>query len=354
MIAAIWFSIIVLCLVMYVVLDGYDLGIGINLLFERDPRKRREMVELVATAWDGNESWIILLGVSLWAGFPAAFGVILPYVYIPMIVTLFALVVRGVSVESISGASSLRTPWWMGLFTAGSLIAAFGQGLVIGALMEDVRTVDGAYAGSAMDFLTPFSVLTGLALVLLYATLGAAFVRLKGEGAIRDINARRGRVLLGFAITVSVITALSINATGAPLTLDTPLKLTLFIILASVAALAAIIAFVVFPRPDRKPSRESLPFAAVTTATVAGLLAFVVGRYPVLVPPDLTVQSAQSPAGTLNFLIYAVGANIPLLLFYNWYAHHVFRGKYRQDPSVRSAGASSAAYALTAKGKTRG
>ncbi len=142
-----WFVLILVCLLLYVVLDGYDLGIGIASLFERDGHYRHEMLELVAQAWDGNETWLVLLGVGLWAGFPLAFGTILPHAYLPLIVMLFAIIVRGVSVEMASQAAP--APAWERAFGIASLVAALAQGVVLGTLTASLTVVNGAFSGSA-------------------------------------------------------------------------------------------------------------------------------------------------------------------------------------------------------------
>src|SRR5947209_8095469 len=142
-----WSALLLLCLLMYVLLDGYDLGIGIAMLFERDERHRREMLEQVAVAWDGNETWLVLLAVGLWAGFPLAFGTILPHAYPALIVMLLALVIRGVSVEIVSQAH-LAPPRWMRAFSLASLAAALAQGVALATLTSNLTITDGAYVGS--------------------------------------------------------------------------------------------------------------------------------------------------------------------------------------------------------------
>ena len=141
--ATAWFVLMVLCLLMYVVLDGYDLGIGVASLFERDRQRRYDMLELVAPAWDGNETWLVLLVVSLWAGFPLAFGTILPHAYLPLIVVLLSLIVRGISVEMAS--QEYPAPRWERAFGVGSLVASVAQGVVLGTLTSKLTVVDGAY-----------------------------------------------------------------------------------------------------------------------------------------------------------------------------------------------------------------
>ena len=153
------------------------LGIGIASLFERDGHYRYEMLELVAQAWDGNETWLVLLGVGLWAGFPLAFGTILPHAYLPLIVMLFAIIVRGVSVEMASQAAP--APAWERAFGIASLVAALAQGVVLGTLTASLTVVNGAFSGSAFGAMSWFSVLTAATVTCGYVALGCAFVKWK-------------------------------------------------------------------------------------------------------------------------------------------------------------------------------
>jgi cytochrome d ubiquinol oxidase subunit II len=335
-----WSVIILLCLAMYVTLDGYDLGIGTLLLLERDRSRRREMVEIVATAWDGNESWLILLAVALWGGLSKAYGVMLPALFLPLIVMLFALVLRGVSIEMISGSEGVPRVWGVA-FGVGSLVAAFAQGMAIGGLLSGVTITGGQFAGGSFDFLTPFSVLTGVATVLLYGVAGAAFLRLKTDGAIRAWAARAGRVLLGFTAVLALLCALSLGATATPLHVDSAARVVLFTVLVVVAAGGFLLAWIGF---NRGPDSRAL--TGVVVAELAGLLALVTLMAPTLVPPGLTIEDAASPGLTFVMLFIGVGLNVPLLLFYSWYAHHVFRGKYRVPAEQRPAGLSASAHAL--------
>jgi cytochrome d ubiquinol oxidase subunit II len=313
------------------------------LLLERSVARQREMVEVVATAWDGNESWLILLAIGVWASFPAAFGTGLPGLYLPLIVMLFALIFRGVAIEMVS--ASVAPAWqWRYAFGVGSLLAAFAQGTVIGGLLSGVRTAAGStYVGHSFDFFTPYSVLTGLATVLLYGTAGAAVLQWKAEGELRISAAAAGRVLLVLTTLFAVVCALSLPATALPVQLSSSGRAWPFAVLVAVAAWAVLVAGRAFGRlPDRRP------MIAVVVAQVCGVLALAVAAYPTLVPRSVTVDSAKAPAATLDFMLVGVGINIPLLLFYNWYAHHVFRGKYRPS-EPRPAGVSATAQALAAR-----
>ncbi|GAA1482704.1 cytochrome d ubiquinol oxidase subunit II [Gordonia sinesedis] len=333
---------------MYVVLDGYDLGIGTLLLFQSRRSDRKTMVEIVATAWDGNESWLILLGVALWGGLPAAYGAMLPAIYLPLVVMLLALIARGVAIEMVSSSSG--TPrGWMTAFGLGSLIAAAAQGFAFGGLVSGVRVSDHTFDGGAFDFFTPFSVLTAIATVLMYSVAGAAYLQLKCEQPFSGHFARVGYVLLGITIPVIVVTALWSAATAAPPQFSPTGRAIGFWLLVAVAAVATATAFVGFRRgPD------TLAFGSVVVAEIAGLVAFLVGAAPLVVPPDITIADAAAPSGALTFLLIGVGLNIPLVMFYNWYAHHVFRGKYRVPAAERPTGRSQSAAAMRPDGDGRG
>lgn len=336
-----WFWIIALCLVMYVVLDGYDLGIGILSLFQPKPAVRRSMVEIVATAWDGNESWIILLGIALWGGLPAAYGAMFPAIYLPIVVMLLALIFRGVAIEMVS-SSAAHQRFWIGAFGVGSLIAAAAQGFAFGGLVSGVQVDEQhVFTGGSFDFFTAFSVLAAIATVLIYTTAGAAYLQHKCVDDTVVRAAAAGRVLLGVTLPVVLVTALWSTATEAPMQLAPTGRGVAFWLLVAVAAVAAAVAMKGF-----RNGPDSLAFPAVVTAEVAGLVAFLVGTFPLVVPPDITVASAAAPSGALTFLLIGVGLNIPLVLFYNWYAHHVFRGKYRQPPPEHPGAATPAATAL--------
>jgi cytochrome bd ubiquinol oxidase subunit II len=335
-----WFAIVVLCLGMYVLLDGYDLGIGMLLLTERDARRQRELVAIVGTAWDGNETWLILFAVGTWAGLPGAFGVMMPALYLPLMVMLFSLVLRGASIELIAAADGVPRPWGIA-FGVGSLIAAFAQGVAIGGLLSGVTVTNGIFTGGSFDFFTPYSVVTGLATVLLYATAGAAFLRLKTEGDLRRHAGAAGRVLLGFTAFVTLIAALSLDATATTVHIHSAVRIMLFTLTVVAAAGGFALAWSGFVHgPDGRA------LTGVVIAEVAGMLGLVTLVAPTIVPPDVTIRSASAPGLTFWLLLIGVGANIPLLFFYSWYSHHVFRGKFRLHDSERPAGLSASAHAL--------
>jgi cytochrome bd ubiquinol oxidase subunit II len=325
----IWFALIVLCLLMYVVFDGYDLGIGIATLGERDERRRREMLELVAQAWDGNETWLVLLGVALWAGFPLAFGTILPHAFVPLIVMLFGLIVRGVSVEMASQRPPARR--WELAFGIGSLVAALAQGAAASTLAANLTVTGGAYNGSAFGALSWYSALTALAVAAGYLALGYAYARWKTSGELRARAGRRGMLAAAAAAVLGAACLGATSATAAPLNLASPVRAAGFAWLLAFAVAGAAMAAVTL-RPTARS--DALPMWGLVIAVVATFLAVVTARYPVLAPPSLTAGDAASPGRTMDFLAIGIGLDVPPILFYHWYAHYAFRGKNHSTPAT--------------------
>jgi cytochrome d ubiquinol oxidase subunit II len=325
-----WFLLILFCLLMYVVLDGYDLGIGVATLIERDGQRRHEMLELVAQAWDANESWLVLAAVALWAGFPLAFGAALPHAYLALIVMLFALIVRGISVEMASQAPP--APRWERAFGVASLVASLAQGVVLASLTVNVTVVNGAYSGSPFGSIGWFSVLVAATVTCGYLALGYAYTKWKTTGGLRAYAGRRGTVTAGLASVLTAACLVAVHATDAPLNLHGPARAIAFAGLLLFAATGVVISLVSL-RPT--VTYDSMPVVGLATATIALVTAVAVARYPVLIPPALTLDEAVSPPNTMVFLAVGIGLNVPLLLFYNWFAHREFRGKLITAPEGR-------------------
>jgi cytochrome d ubiquinol oxidase subunit II len=325
MITTLWLGVVVLCLLMYVVLDGYDLGVGVATLFERDAAHRRHMLESVAVGWDGNETWLILLGVALWAGFPLAFGTVLPHAYLPITVVLFALIVRGVSVELAS--QSPPAPRWTTAFGVASLAAAFAQGFALGTLTSPLHLHDNAFAGTAFGAFSWFSVLTGATVTAAYTALGYAHTKRKSSGTLRATAARRGAAATAATVALLTVLLFAINATAAPLNLTSPGRAFAFVGLLSFAAAGAVTSLAAFPRQRQTSGADTLPFGGLVVTVVSVFLALGVARYPVFMPPDLTVDGSVGPHNTMVFVLVGIGLNMPLVLAYNVFAHRAFAGK---------------------------
>jgi cytochrome d ubiquinol oxidase subunit II len=324
-----WFTVVMLALLAYVILDGYDLGIGVLTLAGRDPARNRIMLEVVGNVWDGNESWLILLAMGLWAGMPEAYATALPGLYLPLCVMLIALIFRGFAVEMTLHRPGFDCLWGR-LFGLGSLIAAFAQGLLFGGLLSGVTVVGGRFAGGAWDFLGHgYGLVTGCAVVLLHTWAGAAQLQAKMSGAARRRMAVTTRRLTLAVVGVSLLCAgLLPVATSAHLRLDGVGRWLPF----AYALLVAIGGFVtVYRRSGKSP--HHVPFFAVAAAEAAGLVALVVLYYPQLVPPSVTLYSAAASPATLKFLIVVIAVLGPVTVAYSIYSHWVFRGVQRSGPA---------------------
>ncbi|MEU6269984.1 cytochrome d ubiquinol oxidase subunit II [Saccharopolyspora shandongensis] len=336
------YALVLFALGAYVLLDGYDLGIGILSLFDRSDRRRREYNELIATAWDANESWIILAAVVLWAGLPGVYATVLPGIYLPLAVMLLAIVLRGSAIELQSAAPGYRRGWGL-VFGLSSLVAALCQGLVIGAVLSGLPHSSGVFTGGGFDWFTPYSALSAVGLTTVYLLAGAAWLQNKTVGTAHHRAGRLGRPLLLAVAAASIVLGLGLPlADPQRFRFDQPLRVTLFGLAVAAAVTFWSIAWYGFGRrPDWRP------FAAVAGVEAAGLLALVAATAPVVVPPDLTVHVAASPHGSQLFLLVGVGGCMPVVLAYNIYAWWVFRGKVPEPPSPTSSAEPSCDTAVT-------
>ncbi len=324
----VWMAFVFLALTMYIVLDGYDLGIGVLTLLDRDDGRRRAMYEQVSWTWDGNESWLVLIALTVWSGLPLVTGVALPALYIPLILMLWSLIARGVALELIDQHPGWH-PFWGKVFGIGSLLAAFCQGIVFGALVAGFNVHGTTFVGGPFTFLHHgYAILTGLTAVALYVVAGCAFVYLKIDGETRRRAARIGRTAV-VALGVGTAASWLLAASAGPLTLHPgdPARLPIWITGAAVLVAGLVFAMRFFTadpdarRSDRAPVLSTLAVYGGGLLLAGGLL------YPTLIPPSITVHAAASPHTTLLFLIIGVGVCIPIILTYQAYAYWVFRGK---------------------------
>jgi cytochrome d ubiquinol oxidase subunit II len=316
-----WMAILLIGLLAYVILDGYDLGIGTLTLFERDSGTRRAMLVVVGNVWDGNESWLILLAMGLWAGFPDAYATALPGLYLPVCLMLFTLIFRGFAIEMALQRPGFDRVWGR-LFGLGSLVAAFAQGVLFGGLLTGITVVNHRFAGRAWDFLGHgYALLTGCATVLLYAWAGAAQLQAKLAVHERQRASRQVKLLTGPVVLACALSAILLPiATDARLRLDGVDRWLPF----GYALLIAAGAFYTAWRwAGRAPKQVS--FFAAAAAQSAGLLALVCLYFPVLVPPSVTIYSAAAGRTTLVFLTAMIGIIAPGTVGYGIYAHWVFR-----------------------------
>ena len=321
----IWAALIGTAVAMYVILDGFDLGVGILFPFARDEDERSQMMNSIAPFWDGNETWLILGGAGLLVAFPQAYAVIMPAFYLPVIVMLLALVFRGVAFEFRSVAKTSKYHWNRS-FAGGSLLAAFCQGVILGSLIQGVRVEHGAYAGGALDWATPFALLCGLGVVAGYALLGATWLLMKTEGAVAKRAREQAQVLLMavlvFMAAVSLWTPVSIARIAARW-FSTPNIYFLWPV-PLVTALVALCAW-----RWLKSGREVLPFFATIGLFLLGFLGLVISSYPYLVPPSLTIWDTAAAPASQMFMLIGTLVLLPLILIYTGFVYWLFRGKVR-------------------------
>lgn len=326
--AFIWAGLIAFAILAYVILDGFDLGVGILFPFMRGEAEKNLAMNTVAPVWDGNETWLVLGGGGLFAVFPLAYAVVMPALYVPIIVMLLALVFRGVAFEFRWRTRRGKILWDLSFFV-GSLTATFAQGVALGALVQGIAVDNRAYAGGNWDWLTPFSLLTGAALVVGYAALGAAWLIMKTEGPVHA-RARALAPSLGLAMLVLVGLVSLITPFLNPVYLERWFSLPNVLFTVWVPA-GVLIASYVFWR-GLTEGRDSWPFRALLAVFVLSFIGLGISFYPYMVPPDLTIWDAAGPDESLWFLLVGALVLVPMILAYTAYAYWVFRGKI--DPEA--------------------
>ena len=323
--AFIWAGLIAFAVLAYVLLDGFDLGIGILFLFLQNRDDRHLAMNTTAPVWDGNETWLVLGGGGLFEVFPLAYAIVMPALYPLIIAMLLGLTFRGVAFEFVHRTKRMQGFWEFGFF-AGSLIATLAQGMAIGALVQGIKMQGRACAGGNWDWLTPFSALTALALLTGYGLLGATWLILKTEGSVFALASRLSRPLgIGFVVLIGAVS------------LATPLLRPEYmarwfgwptgIYSAVVPVLMAGVVWLFWT--GLRNDSETRPFLAKVAAFVLSYAGLGISFYPNLVPPSLTIAMAAAPDSSLGFLLVGAVVLLPMILGYTAYSYWVFRGKVR-------------------------
>jgi len=321
--ATVWACIIAFAIFAYVVMDGFDLGIGILFPTLEVGAERDQAMNSIAPVWDGNETWLVMGGGGLMAAFPLAYAVILPATYPLVIAMLLGLVFRGVAFE-YRWRDLRHRPAWDLAFCIGSVVATFAQGVMLGAVLQGIHVVGRAYAGGSFDWLTPFSLLTGVSLLIGYAMLGASWLIGKTHGAAQD-RARR----LAFTLGILTILALSAVSLATPfLAIDywhRWFRMPGVLFTAQVPLMTAIASFLFFW--SLKRGRERLPFVIALVMFGLGFLGLGISMFPYVVPRALTIWDTAAPQSSQIFMLVGAVFILPLILTYTGWAYYVFRGK---------------------------
>ncbi len=324
----IWAVIIAFGVMMYVVMDGFDLGIGILFPFVKSEGERDVMMNTVAPVWDGNETWLVLGGAALFGAFPLAYAVVLSALYLPLIFMLLGLIFRGVAFEFRFKAKAAKRHLWDKAFIGGSLTATFFQGVALGAYIDGFEVVDRVFVGGALDWLTPFSLFCGLALVAAYALLGCTWLIMKTAGRLQQQmhDMARPLVLVVLAVTgiVSLWTPLA-HAEIAERWFSLPnifwfMPVPLLVLLCTWALLRAV-----------ANNAHYSPFLLTLALIFLGYSGLGISLWPNIIPPSISIWEAAAPPQSQGFILVGALFIIPFILMYTAWSYYVFRGKVTEE-----------------------
>jgi cytochrome d ubiquinol oxidase subunit II len=322
-----WVFVLALSILLYVLLDGFDLGIGILFGLTRDEAKRRGMMAAVAPVWDGNETWLVVAGVVVWGAFPVVYATLFSAFYLALLLMLAGVILRGVAFEFRYKAERMRPLWDLG-FAGGSLVTTFIQGIMVGALVEGLPVANGRYSGGEFGWLSPFALMCGVGLCLGYALLGACWLVRKSEGDLRESAYRLIPYLsIGLFIFLIVVFgyALAVDLRVISRWLERPY---LFIFPAIGAVAAIVLALSVRGR------RDGPPFYMVSLIFAAAFGTLAISFWPYMIPFSITIEDAAAPHSSLAFMFWGEGLFVfPLMLIYTVISYSVFRGKVASSGS---------------------
>ncbi|SDO04807.1 cytochrome d ubiquinol oxidase subunit II [Pseudomonas jinjuensis] len=322
----IWAVIIVFGIMMYVVMDGFDLGIGMLYPFFKDDEDRDVMMNTVAPVWDGNETWLVLGGAGLFCAFPLAYAVVLSALYLPLILMLVGLIFRGVAFEFRFKASARKRHIWDKAFIGGSLVATFFQGVALGAFIEGIPVADERFAGGALDWLAPFPLFCGLGLIVAYSLLGCTWLIMKTEGRLQermhDLARPLALVLLAVIGLVSLWTPLA-HEDIARRWFSLPnlfwfMPVPLLVLLCFYALLRSV-----------ANNDHVKPFVLTLALIFLGYSGLGISLWPNIIPPAVSIWDAAAPPQSQGFALVGALFIIPFILGYTAWSYYVFRGKVK-------------------------
>ena len=332
----IWAGLIAFAVLAYVLLDGFDLGIGILFPFLKGREERHLAMNTIAPVWDGNQTWLVLGGGGLFAVFPLAYAIVMPALFPLIIAMLLGLIFRGVAFEfRFKGRGRARRAWGAA-FSLGSIVAAFSQGVILAALVQGLRIQDGQYVGGIWGWLTPFALMTGVALACGYALLGAGWLILKTEGQLHQRARRWARPLVLGVLAFMALVSLWLPALNSRV-MARRFEDGHFLWLAPVPMLTLAVGWRLWrdaacgPSPREERAHDAWPFVWTLALFALGFVGLLLGLWPYLVPPQLTLWGAASPPASQGFVMWGLVFLLPVILGYTAWSYHVFRGKVAAD-----------------------
>lgn len=318
-----WVGVLAISVLLYVLLDGADLGVGMLFGLTGDDKRRDIMQSAVAPIWDGNETWLVVVGVVLWGAFPVVYSILLSAFYLPLLFMLAGLILRGVAFEFRNRAARARWIWDAG-FAGGSLVATFMQGMTVGALVQGLPIVDGRYVGGDFGWLSPFALLCGAGLCFGYTLLGACWLINKCEGEVRQ-TAYRQIPVLAAALLAFLIIVFTYAVIGNLPVMDQWLSRPYLLAFPMIGAVASLMLVVGVNR-----QRDYLPVLMIALIFLAAFGTLAISFWPYMIPFSITIADAAAPHSSLSFMFWGEGLFIfPLMLVYTATAYRVFRGKVR-------------------------
>lgn len=326
--SVIWFAIIVFAVLMYITMDGFDLGIGILFLFNRDRAQRDVMVNTVAPVWDGNETWLVLGGAGLYGAFPLAYAVIADALAIPLTAMLIGLIFRGVAFEFRFKATQAHRPLWDNAFIGGSLLATFCQGIAVGAILNGFSVTGRAYSGSALSWLAPFPLFCGIGLMIAYALLASTWLIMKTSDRLQ-----RAMLRLTVPLLLALLLVIGVISLWTPLShpdiarrwFSLPnlywfMPVPVLVILCAAGILRGV-----------QRGAHYSPFLLTLALIFLGFSGLGISLWPMIIPPDISLWQAASPPGSQAFMLVGSLLIIPVILGYTAWSYYIFRGKVRED-----------------------
>jgi len=318
----IWSCLLGLAIILYVVLDGFSLGIGLLFPSARDEKERDALMNSIAPLWDMNQTWLVFGGGALFIAFPLIYGVVFSALYVPLLTFIFGLIFRGVTFEFRANATRKRP--WNRAFFSGSVVAVMSQGLTLGGIISGIAVEGDHFAGGPLDWLNPFSMMVGFALITGYILLGSTYLIIKTTGRVQERAYTQAFwsawAVLGFMVLVTIWTPLYYPS--ALTNWLSPPRI-YFIWTFPLLGLAAFYELI----KSLKVRREIFPFACSVVFFFAGYLGLIASIYPYVVPPSITLQEAAAQRETLRFSLWGAVITLPVVLGYIIYSYSVFRGK---------------------------
>ena len=319
----VWAAIIAIAVTLYVVLDGFDLGLGILFPFAPEEDRRDVMMNTVAPFWDGNETWLIMGGGGLFVAFPKAYGIIMSGLYLPIIFMLLALVFRGVAFE-FRWISKPKHQFWDLAFTWGSIVATFFQGVVLGGLLQGIAIKDGQFGGGALDWMTPFALFCGFGLLAGYALLGATWLVMKTDGGLQEWARDKAKLALLAMLVATAIISLW-TPFSVPRIFERWFAWPNILYLSPVPILTALAALSCWRGLEANAHKQ--PFFSAVALFLLGLIGLVISNVPYLVPDTLTVWQAAADPSSQMFMLVGTLIMLPVILGYTVFVYWTFRGK---------------------------